>query len=144
MRLKQKARFKPGQNIAMKIPPHEFEKAVSFYRDILGLRQLKRPGPSPAFDFGGKTLWLDKVDALSQAEVWLEVVTDDVQAAASHFAGLGIVRRDEIEKLPEGFNGFWIANPAGIIHLVAGGRESGAVQTSREKRPAGSRKRTSK
>jgi hypothetical protein len=101
------------------------------------LRQLKRQGPSPAFDFGGKTLWLDKVDALSQAEVWLEVVTDDVQAAANHFAGLGIVRRDEIEKLPEGFNGFWIANPAGIIHLVAAGRTSGAEPPGRRKRDAG-------
>jgi hypothetical protein len=68
---------------------------------------------------------------------WLEVVTDDVVTAASHFAGWGVVRRDEIEKLPEGFNGFWIANPAGIIHLVAAGRTSGAEPPGRRKRDAG-------
>ena len=32
----------------------------------------------------------------------------------------GVVRRDEVEKLPDGFNGFWVCNPAGIIHLVSG------------------------
>lgn len=133
MRLKQRAPFKPGRNIAMKIPPHEFERTVAFYRDILGLRQLKREGSSLAFDFGGKTLWLDKVNALSQAELWLEVVTGDVKAAAAHFAARGIARRDEIEKLPERFNGFWIANPAGIIHLVTGGRASEPEPAARGK-----------
>jgi catechol 2,3-dioxygenase-like lactoylglutathione lyase family enzyme len=136
MQSQRKMRFKPGRNIAMKIPPHEFEHTVAFYRDILGLRQLRRQGGSPAFDFGGKTLWIDKVDALSQAEVWLEVVTDDVQAAAIHFEAQGIVRRDEIEELPEGFNGFWIANPAGIVHLVTGGRVSGTEHAGRRKRAA--------
>jgi hypothetical protein len=29
------------------------------------------------------------------------------------------VRCDQIEPLPEGFEGFWIANPAAIAHLVA-------------------------
>jgi len=29
------------------------------------------------------------------------------------------VRCNEIEPLPEGFRGFWIADPAGIVHLVA-------------------------
>jgi catechol 2,3-dioxygenase-like lactoylglutathione lyase family enzyme len=142
MRSQRKSRFKPGRNIAMKIPPHEFERTVAFYRDILGLRQLKRQGPSLAFEFGGKTLWLDKVDALSQAELWLEVVADDVQAASAYFAAQGIARRDEIETLPEGFNGFWIANPAGIIHLVAGGRTFGPEQASPEKkRTAGVRRK---
>jgi hypothetical protein len=30
-----------------------------------------------------------------------------------------VVRRDEIEPLPEGFKGFWISNPANIIHLIS-------------------------
>jgi hypothetical protein len=29
------------------------------------------------------------------------------------------VRRDEIEPLPESFEGFWITSPASIIHIVA-------------------------
>jgi hypothetical protein len=30
-----------------------------------------------------------------------------------------MVRRDEIEPLPEGMGAFWAKNLAGIIHLVA-------------------------
>jgi hypothetical protein len=30
-----------------------------------------------------------------------------------------IARRDEIEPLPEGFEGFWIASPASIIQIVS-------------------------
>jgi hypothetical protein len=30
------------------------------------------------------------------------------------------VRCDPIEKLPPGFDGCWILNPAGIVHLVRG------------------------
>ena len=30
------AKFEPGRNIAMKIPTHEHESTVRFYRDVLG------------------------------------------------------------------------------------------------------------
>jgi len=56
---------------------------------------------------------------LSQAEVWLEIVTDDVSAAAKRFSKAGVVQCDDIERLPEGFQGFWISNPASIVHIVA-------------------------
>jgi hypothetical protein len=49
----------------------------------------------------------------------LELTTPDVQAAARRLESAGIVRRDEIEPLPEDFAGFWIQNPASIIHIVA-------------------------
>lgn len=55
----------------------------------------------------------------SQAEIWLELNTSDVQSAAGYLKSAGIVRRDEIEALPEDFEGFWITSPASIIHLVA-------------------------
>ncbi len=29
--------FRGGHNIAMKVPPHQFEATVNFYRDVLGL-----------------------------------------------------------------------------------------------------------
>jgi hypothetical protein len=29
-----------------------------------------------------------------------------------------VVRCDEVEKLPPDLDGFWIMNPAGIVHLV--------------------------
>jgi catechol 2,3-dioxygenase-like lactoylglutathione lyase family enzyme len=31
----------------------------------------------------------------------------------------GVTRCEEIERLSEHFNGFWIANPAGIAHSIA-------------------------
>ena len=71
------------------------------------------------FEFGGKRLWLDKVDHMSQAEIWLEIESDDVEAAAEYLRGHGVTRRDDIEPLPEGFKGFWVTNPANIIHLIS-------------------------
>jgi hypothetical protein len=38
--------------------------------------------------------------------------------ASVYFRKNSFIRRDEIEPLPDGFKGFWIANPANIIHLV--------------------------
>ena len=117
-----KPAFEPGRNIAVKVPAHQFDKTVSFYRDILGFKLLELAGTdqfeSVAFDFGGKTLWIDKCAALSQAEIWLEIMTDDKDAAAQWFDHHTIARRDEIEPLPETVDGFWIAGPSDIIHLV--------------------------
>ncbi len=117
-----KPKFHPGKNIAMKVPAHEFENTVAFYRDILGFEQIKKASPdeleSVVFKFGHKKLWVDKESGISQAEMWLEVVTEDIAAASEYLARHNCVRRDEIESLPEGFKGFWIANPANIIHLI--------------------------
>lgn len=113
-----KPTFAPGRNIALKIPPHAYEATVRFYRDVLGLRPLDNHPPSIGFEFGGKQLWIDRVAGLSQAEMWLEVVADDLEAAASYLQANGVVRCDEIEPLPEGHQGFWIMDPASlVIHL---------------------------
>jgi len=103
----------------MKLPPHLFEQTVSFYKDILRLPVLEEAVASVLFEFGASRLWLDRTDHFSQAELWLEVTTDDVPAAADYLAQEGTARRDEIEALPEGFEGFWISNPANVIHLVS-------------------------
>jgi len=117
-----KPKFTPGKNIAMKVPAHEFDKTVVFYRDILGFETTDDSSSanmeSVTFRFGDKNLWIDKFPGISQAEIWLEIVTDDITAAAEYFAKNGCIRRDEIEPLPEGFKGFWLANPANIIHLI--------------------------
>lgn len=111
-------RFEGGENIAMKLPPHVFDRTIGFYKDVLRLPLIEENQESVVFRFGSNRLWLDRVDGLSQSEIWLEVVTDDLDAAAGHLETKGTVRRDEIEALPEGFQGFWIGNPADIIHLV--------------------------
>jgi catechol 2,3-dioxygenase-like lactoylglutathione lyase family enzyme len=118
-----KPKFMPGKNIAIKVPPHQYEQTVSFYRDVLGLEQINHASPdsddSVALRFGDKNLWIDRVPTLSQAEIWLEVQTDNIEQAAAHFEKANIARRDEIETLPDGFSGFWISSPADIIHLVS-------------------------
>jgi catechol 2,3-dioxygenase-like lactoylglutathione lyase family enzyme len=115
-----KPRFEGGRNIAMKVPPHQYDATVRFYRDVLGFEQIEELLPAVGFRFGSNQLWIDRVPGMSQAELWLEVVTDDTKAAAEHLAAAGIVRCDEIEDLGENFDGFWISNPAAIIHLVDG------------------------
>lgn len=55
---------------------------------------------------------------LNQAETWLEVRTNDLAAAEAHLTSAQVVRCDEIEPLPDGFNLLWIADPASIVHLV--------------------------
>lgn len=119
--MRSTATFAGGRNIAMKVPPHVWDATVAFYRDVAGLdviEQAQTEPPSVCFAFGANRLWIDLVDGLSQAEVWLELSTTDVQSAARHLTSAGIVRRDEIEPLPADFEGFWIQNPASIIHIV--------------------------
>ncbi len=117
--------FRPGKNIAIKVPPYQFVEIVQFYRDVIGLGEIQISSadslyPSAVFDYGDKRLWIDSVDTVSQAEIWLELETDDPGGAAAYLDQQGIQRRDEIEPLPDGFTGFWVQNPAGIIHLITG------------------------
>ena len=115
------ATFEGGRNIAMKVPPHQYEATVRFYRDVLRLEQIGGPEEnSTSFRFGANRLWIDRVPAMSQAELWLELVTDDTAAAAEVLSDAGVVRCDDIEKLGDGFDGYWITSPAAIIHLVEG------------------------
>jgi catechol 2,3-dioxygenase-like lactoylglutathione lyase family enzyme len=115
-------KFSPGKNIAMKVPVHEFDSTVAFYRDILGFEEVDASSlgniESVTFKFGDKTLWIDRIPGISQAELWLEVVTENIEVASEYFEKNSCIRRDEIEPLPKGFKGFWLTNPANIIHLV--------------------------
>lgn len=117
-----KPNFQAGKNIALKVPSHEFEATVRFYGEVLGFKAIDEltdnSGKSVVFEFGGKNLWVDKTPEISQAEIWLEVTTDNMEEAAHYLAENNCIRRDEIETLPPGFKGFWISSPANIIHLV--------------------------
>ena len=115
--------FSGGRNIALKLPPHEFDEAVRFYGEVLGLQQLNDYLPSTVFDYGANLLWLDRAETMTQAELWLELRTPDTAAAAQHLDHHGITRCDAVETLPKGFDGFWISGPGNIIHLVHGKSE---------------------
>lgn len=114
-------RFEPGRNIAMKIPTHEYQDTVHFYRNVIRLNEIPPTSEdsTPRFEFGDKVLWLDCVDWISQAEIWLEIVTSDIAQAATVLQESGCHRRDEIEPLPQGFKAFWISSPSNIIHLIS-------------------------
>lgn len=116
--MSNKATFAAGRNIAMKVPPHLYEATIQFYRDVLGLKEITKHAPSVGFEFGTNNLWIDRVATVSQAELWLEVVTNDIEAASQHLAAAGVVRCDEIEPLGQGFQAFWVSSPASIVHLV--------------------------
>lgn len=44
--------FAGGRNIAMKVPPHQWEATVTFYRDVLGLKLLENHLSNIGFEFG--------------------------------------------------------------------------------------------
>ncbi len=111
-------KFEGGIDIALKLPPHQFEATVAFYRDVIGLKQITEKGADVGFEFGPVKLWIDIAPEMSQAEIWLELFTDDFTKAAKHLGDAGVIRCDAIEPLPEGFRGGWITNPANIIHMV--------------------------
>jgi hypothetical protein len=110
-------KFSGGVDIAMKVPPHQFDATVAFYRDVIGLEPIDKP-PYVGFELGSNRLWIDNVPTLSQAEVWLELYCEDFGRAAEHLARAGVVRCDPIEPLPPGFRGGWITSPANIVHMV--------------------------
>ncbi|WP_432943804.1 VOC family protein [Kribbella sp. CA-253562] len=118
--------FTGGLNIAMKLPKAEFDRTVAFYRDVLGFEVTDESGPHvvdavarcASLRFGPVTLWLDQVGNYARADLWLELFTPDVAAAMRHLADHGIHPQDELEPLPDGIDGHWITNPAGITHLV--------------------------
>ncbi len=118
-----KPRFKPGKNIAIKVPSHEFESMLHFYKVVLGLKESDATAPgefeSRVFEFGDKNLWIDSAAEISQAEVWLEIETDNAVEAKAYLQNQGCILRDEIEPLPSGFKGFWLNSPSNIIHLVS-------------------------
>jgi catechol 2,3-dioxygenase-like lactoylglutathione lyase family enzyme len=102
------AKFYGGIDIAMKVPPHQYQAMIAFYRDVIGLKPITDKAPAIGFEFGPNKLWLDEAPGMSQAEIWLELFTDRFDDAAAHLAEAGVVRCDPIEPLPDGFKGGWI------------------------------------
>lgn len=115
--------FSGGVNIAIKCPAHTYEQTVAFYRDTLNLPLIEQEADGCIFQFGHNRLWIDPVPNLSHPDIWLEIETNDTEAAGAFLKVHGVVRRDEVENLREDFNGFFISDPSGVIHLVVGPEE---------------------
>ena len=82
------AQIKGGFNIAMKVPSHQYQATLAFYRDVIGLKPFDEKAPAKGFELGPNRLWIDEAPMLSQAEVWLELFTDN-SAEASGAPGQG-------------------------------------------------------
>jgi hypothetical protein len=61
-------------------------------------------------------LWLDKVGHQSQPDIWLELLTDDLDGALMRF-GDAVPVRDELEPLGS-LKAHWISDPAGNVLLL--------------------------
>ena len=105
-------------------PAHTYEQTVAFYRDTLALPLIEEEADGCIFQFGPNRLWVDLVPNLSQPDIWLELETNDTEAAGSFLRVNGIARRDEVEQVREDFDGFFISAPNGVIHLVIGHEEA--------------------
>ena len=75
--------FSGGANIAIKCPSHTYEQTLAFYRDTLGLPLIEEEKDGCIFQFGPNRLWIDRVPNLSHPDIWLELETNDTEAAAS-------------------------------------------------------------
>lgn len=107
-----------GFNIAMKVPAHQYEAVIAFYRDVVKLPVYDEKAPAKGFVLGPNRLWIDEAPNYTQAEVWLELFSPEAGNALDALQKGGAVRCDQIEDLGEGFRGGWIMNPANIVHMV--------------------------
>ncbi|MFB0712431.1 VOC family protein [Buttiauxella noackiae] len=110
--------IKGGIDIAIKVPSHQYQQTLDFYRNAIGLKEITDKAPATGFVFGPNRLWIDEAPGLSQAEVWLELFTPDFKSAEAHIKECGVVRCDAVEPLPEGFKGGWVMSPCNIVHML--------------------------
>src|SRR5438132_12896667 len=91
--------FSGGANIAIKCPSHTYDQTVAFYRDTLALPLIEEEADGCIFQFGPTRLWIDKVPNLSEADICLELETNDSAAAAALLQVDGGTCRGEIEQI---------------------------------------------
>ncbi len=109
-----------GTNIALKIPKSQFADVIKFYKD-LGFDLKEQSGfatPSFSCTFGSNTLWIDCVDHIGKADIWLELVADHIPNALERVRQSGGMQRDEIESLPDDMHAHWVCDPAGNTLLL--------------------------
>ena len=122
MKIIMNTTFTGGVNIAIKIPKSKYEETVVFYRDILKLPVEEKPITNPTVSrthevkFGANIVWLDCVDNYTHSEVWLDLKTDDVEAATEYLRSKGINTCDELESIPSDMH--WIMDPAGTPFIL--------------------------
>src|SRR6218665_2583519 len=115
--LSMSVKIQGGLNIAMKVPSHQYDAVIAFYRDVVGLEPFEEKAPAVGFLLGPNRLWIDEAPNFTQAEVWLELFAQDHRGALARLEDGGAIRCDQIEDLGEEFQGGWIMNPANVVHM---------------------------
>ena len=112
--------FSPGKNIAMNVLPEKFEETVKFYSEILGFRIVDSETPNcVGIAYGEQTLWIDANKKIKQPEIFFEISVTDLETAKEVLQSQNIEAcENPFETLSETYRGFWVRNPAGVIHLV--------------------------
>src|SRR5438046_8726014 len=101
--------FSGGANIAIKCPAHTYDQTVAFYRDTLALPLIEEESDGCIFQFGPNRLWIDKVPNLSHPDSWLEIETNDTEAASSFLKIHGVARRAQVEILRVDVNAVFVS-----------------------------------
>ncbi len=115
--------FSGGANIAIKCPAHTYGETVAFYRDTLGLPVIEEEPDGCIFQFGPNRLWIDKVPNLSHPDIWLEIETNDTEAAAAFLKVHGVAAPRRSRTVARRLQWLFCFRPDGVIHLVVGPEE---------------------
>jgi hypothetical protein len=110
--------LRSGPNIAVKVPPRQWDRTVRFYAETLGLPRIDSAGPVMIFALGQDRLRIDRVESLTEPEVWLEFQTDSRATTTALLSDEGFVHGDSVDALPAGFKRFWIASRTEFMHLL--------------------------
>lgn len=73
----------------------DLDRAVAFYRDVLGVRLITRFGPLAFFDLGGVRLLLERADDAAGTGSVLYFAVPDIRAARDELTARGVAFEDE-------------------------------------------------
>lgn len=91
------------------IPVRNIERAISFYKDILGLRLIAAPGRLAFFDLGGVRLFLEQGNVVGGSVLYLAV--SDIRLARAELEARGLQFLDEPHLIHHDVEG--VFGPAG-------------------------------
>ncbi len=112
------AKLYGGIDIAIKVPPHQYEAMIAFYRDIIGLKPITEKLPDVGFELGPNKLWVAEAPEMSRAEVWLELLPIASRMRPSICPERVLSAAMLSRSCRRAFKGGWITSPANIIHMV--------------------------
>jgi methylmalonyl-CoA/ethylmalonyl-CoA epimerase len=105
------------------LPAADVERAVTFYRDVLGLRCIAQFGPLAFFDLGGTRLLVEPGERAGEGEGHvLYFAVDDIGAAHTALANRGVVFLDVPHRIHTDDTGTF--GPAGEEEWMAFFRDS--------------------